>query len=75
MKKFTMKDLTPDFMKGLSMVDSAEKIIEFCKEKGYEITQELAEKLLDQVQKVNSLSGCELSDEALEAVAGGGSYI
>ena len=71
MKKLTTKDMTPAFMKELSLMDSAEKIMEFCKEKGFEISAAGAEKLLDQFRKVLSLSENELSDDALDAAVGG----
>ena len=71
MKKLTTKDMTPAFMKELSLMDSAEKIMEFCKEKGFEISAAGAEKLLDQFRKVLFLSENELSDDALDAAVGG----
>jgi hypothetical protein len=71
MEKLTIKDMTPAFMKELSLMDSVEKIMEFCKEKGYEISAAGAEKLLDQFRKVLSIGENELSDDALDAVVGG----
>ena len=66
MKKLTLADLDPEMMKTMSGMKSADEIIDFCKSKGFEISQEGAAKILNQFVKVN-----ELTEDDLAAVAGG----
>ena len=67
MKQMTYADLTPDFLKELSALCTAEEIIEACKAKSMEISEQSAVRLMEQFKKAN-----ELSRENVEKIAGGG---
>ena len=67
MKKFDLKDLTPQMMKGLTKVQSAEELIEKARLNDFELDKDQAEKFFKQLQ-----SAQELGDDELDKVAGGG---
>ncbi len=66
MKKFDLKDLTPQMMKGLTKVQSAEELIEKARLNDFELDKDQAEKFFKQLQ-----SAQELGDDELDKVAGG----
>lgn len=66
MKKLQLKDLTPDLMKEIVECGAPAGIVELLKGKDFEISEEGAEKILEQISKADSLS-----IEDLEKVAGG----
>ena len=61
--------MNEEMLKKLMGVKSPEEVLTIAKEYGKELTLEQAQALLDRVK--NSATG-ELSDDAVEAVAGGG---
>lgn len=67
MKKLSIRDLTPETLKKIQEMKSADEIIAYGKENGYEVSPELAERIFKQFQ-----ASAELSDDDLVAVAGGG---
>lgn len=69
MKKFTMSELTPAIMKDLINLKSPEEFLNYAKEKGYDLSQEEAEKLFKQFSE--TFKSVELSDEEIDKVAGG----
>lgn len=66
MKKLTLSDLNPKMMKAMSGMESTDEIIAFCESEGFEISEEGAQRILDQFKTVN-----ELSLDDLDNVAGG----
>ena len=66
MRKLTLSDLNPEMMKAMSSMKSADEIIAFCESKGFEISEEGANRILNQFEKVH-----ELSLDDLDVVAGG----
>lgn len=66
MKEITMRDLTPEIMKVLEGLKTKEEMKDYCRKEGYDLTDELAERIAAQFEK----SG-ELSDDEVEAAAGG----
>ena len=66
MKKFTMDNLTPELMKQLPLLTTKEKVLEFAKENGLEITDEKAAKLAERIAR-----STELSKDDLKSVSGG----
>ena len=69
MKKFKMSELTPEIMKDLIKLKSSEEFLNYAKEKGYDLSQEEAEKLFKQFSE--TFKNVELSDEEIDKVAGG----
>lgn len=67
MEKLSVRDLTPETLKKIQEMKSAEELIAFGKENGYEVSPELADRILKQFQSID-----ELNDDELEAVSGGG---
>ena len=65
-KEMTMKDLIPEIMKELEGMKTTQEMKEYCRKKGYDMSDELAERIVSQFEK----SG-ELSDEEVSNVAGG----
>ena len=63
--------MNEEMLKKLQEAKSAEDVVAIAKEHGKELTLEQAQALLDRVK--NSVTG-ELSDDAVEAVAGGTRY-
>ncbi len=66
MKKLTIADLTPAMMEAISKMKTPDEIIAFCESKGFEIAEDGAKRILEQIDKVNGLTASDL-----EAVAGG----
>ena len=66
MKKLTLADLDPAMMEAMSGMASTDEVIAFCASKGFEISEEGAERILNQFKTVN-----ELSLDDLQGVAGG----
>ncbi len=64
--------MNEEMLKKLQEAKSAEDVVAIAKEHGKEITLEQAQALLDRVK--HTVSG-ELSDDDLEAVAGGEGYL
>ena len=69
MKEMTMKDLTPEIMKALEGLKTKEEMKDYCQKEGYDLTDELADRIVTQFER----SG-ELSDEEVNKVAGGGDW-
>lgn len=69
MKKLSFGDLTPEFLKELFSLTSVAQIIEACKKRELQVSEEGAGKLLEQFEKAK-----QLSKEDLENVAGGKRY-
>ena len=66
MKEMTMKDLTPEIMKVLEGLKTKEEMKDYCRKEGYDLTDELADRIVAQFEK----SG-ELSDDEAVVAAGG----
>lgn len=66
MKKLTLADLDPEMMQAMSGMESTAEIISFCESKGFEASEEVANKILEQFKTVS-----ELSLDDLDAAAGG----
>ena len=66
MKEMTMKDLTPEIMKVLEGLKTKEEMKYYCRREGYDLTDELADRIAEQCER----SG-ELSDDEAVAAAGG----
>ena len=65
-KEMTMADLTPEIMKGLERLKTTEEMKEYCRKEGFDLSDEMAERIAAQLEK-----GGELSDEEAEGVSGG----
>ncbi len=66
MAKLQLKDITPDMIKQMAKLGSAEEIAAFVKESGFEISDKGAARLKEQIDKTK-----DLSEEELAKVAGG----
>ena len=62
-----MKNITPELIAAAKATKSAEELLELAKANNVEITEEEAKTYFDQLH-----TNAELSDDELEAVAGGG---
>lgn len=63
--------LTPEIMKEIMKMGSAEEIVKYAAEKNITISVSEADNLLKKFAAVNDDSNMPLSDEALDNVAGG----
>ena len=66
MKKLELTDLTPEFMKKIAALSTAEDVVSFCEKEGFSIKAKAAAALLDQLAKADSLT-----EEQLKQIAGG----
>jgi predicted ribosomally synthesized peptide with nif11-like leader len=62
-----MNSLTPELIAKAKAATSAEKLLEFAKENGVELSEEEAKTCFEQLH-----ANAEVSDDELEAVSGGG---
>ena len=67
MKNLSFGDLTPEFLKELYSLTTVEQIIEACKKRKLQVSEEKVAKLLEQFEKAK-----QLSKEELDNAAGGG---
>ena len=65
-KEMTMKDLTPEIMKDLEGLKTVQEMKEYCLKKGYDLSGDMADRIVAQFEKSE-----ELSDDEVEGVAGG----
>ena len=66
MKKMKMTDLTLEIMKGLEGMKTTQEMKEYCLKEGYDLSDELAERIMAQFERDGKLS----DDEAAAAVGG-----
>ena len=66
MKKLELTDLTPEFMKKIAALGTAEDVVSFCEKEGFSIKEKPAAALLEQLAKADSLT-----EEQLKQIAGG----
>ena len=67
MKKLQMKDLTPAILTEVSKLGEPKKVVDFFAEKGFEVTEEGAQKILSRISKDERA----LDLDELEHVSGG----
>ncbi len=66
MKKMKMTDLTLEIMKGLEGMKTTQEMKEYCLKEGYDLSDELAERIMAQFERDG-----KLSDDEAAAAAGG----
>lgn len=66
MKKMKMTDLTLEIMKGLEGMKTTQEMKEYCLKEGYDLSDELAERIMAQFERDGKLS----DDEAAAATGG-----
>ena len=67
MRKLKMSDLTPSMLSEVKKLKTPQDVIDYFKDKHYDVSDLTAKKILDRVQDYEH----ELSDDELDKVAGG----
>lgn len=67
MTKLQLENLTPELLAEVCKCNSADEVVKFFADKGFEVSPKVAERILEECKKNDG----DISDEELNAVAGG----